>query len=463
MPRIGSHQVPTRTLLLVGVDIVGITFALLAATAIRLSWAVEGNLIDGLFWTKLGLVMVVCWLSLYFNDLYDFQVVRRRTNLLVCVMQAIGASCIALALIYFLAPRASLGRGIALFASPLILMILLSWRLSANATNLLARGNERVLFMGTGEAGVNLVRHILGHPEYNIKVVGFLDERGQDIGKSLVNPNIVGATAEIEEIVTREKIDRVVLSLKERRGSTPVPQLLNLKFAGVGVEDVHSCFERLSGRITLEHLSPSWLILSDGFKKSPLLLAAKRTMDVLVSAAILLLISPVLPIVALAILVESGRPVFFRQTRIGYKGREFELIKFRSMVQDAEKDGPKWASVGDSRVTRFGQFLRKTRLDEVPQLFNVFRGEMSLVGPRPERPMFCTLLEEKIPYFNFRHSARPGLTGWAQVRFRYGASLDDAKGKLELDLFYLKNLSVLLDMAILFETVKVVLLRRGAQ
>jgi sugar transferase (PEP-CTERM system associated) len=463
MPRIGSHEVPARTLLLVGVDILGVVFALLVAATVRLPVMIPKELHDSFFWLKILLVTSICWLSLYFNDLYDFQVVRRRSNLLVHVMQAIGASCLALALIYFLAPGASLGRGIALMASPLILMILLSWRLSANATNLLARGDERVLLMGTGEAGISLVRHILSHPEYNMKVVGFIDEHGQDIGKSLVNPKIIGGTSELEEIVARERINRVVLSLKERRGGMPVRQLLNLKFAGVGVEDVHSCFERLSGRITLEHLSPSWLILSDGFKKSPLSLAVKRTVDILVSFILLLLVSPLLPLIALAIYVESGGPILFRQERVGHKGHEFELLKFRSMVQDAEKNGPQWATQKDSRITRVGGFLRKTRLDEVPQLFNVFRGEMSLVGPRPERRVFCEMLEEKIPFFNLRHSVRPGLTGWAQVRFRYGASLEDAKGKLELDLFYIKNLSLLVDLAILFETVKVVVLGRGAQ
>jgi sugar transferase (PEP-CTERM system associated) len=296
-----------------------------------------------------------------------------------------------------------------------------------------------------------------------MKVVGFLDEQGQDIGRSLVNPKIIGATADVEEIVAQEKIDRVVLSLKERRGSTPVRELLNLKLSGIRIEDVHNCFERLSGRITLEHLSPSWLILSDGFKKSSVLLAAKRITDLLASAILLLLVSPLLPLIVLAIFCETGLPILFRQTRIGYRGKEFELLKFRSMVQEAEKHGPQWATKEDSRVTRVGRFLRKTRLDEIPQLFNVFRGDMSLVGPRPERPVFCAMLTEKIPFFNLRHSIRPGLTGWAQVRFRYGASLNDSKGKLELDLFYLKNLSLIVDLAILFETVKVVLLRRGAQ
>ncbi|MCU1240408.1 MAG: hypothetical protein JWO71_1134 [Candidatus Acidoferrum typicum] len=462
MPRIGSHQVPARTLLLIGVDSVACACILIFATALRLSTSLRTEIDDGAYWARIVLVVAVCETSLYFNDLYDFLVVRRRTDLFARMTQAVGAACVVLSIIYFLAPTASLGRGITVLASPLILAFLLGWRLSANATNLLARGNERILIVGTGDAGVSLVKHILGHPEYNMKVVGFLDEKGRDIGKSLVNPKIIGATADLQEIVQAEKVDRVILALRERRGGTPLRELLQLKFAGVGVEDVHNCFERLSGRIALEHLSPSWLILSDGFKKSPWLRACKRVIDILASSVLLILSIPILPLVALAVYVESGTPIFFRQTRVGYRGREFELIKFRSMVQDAEKDGPQWASRQDSRVTKVGKFIRKARLDELPQLFNVLRGEMSLVGPRPERPVFCTMLEKKIPYFNLRHSARPGLTGWAQVRFRYGSTIDDSKDKLELDLFYLKNPSLVVDCAILFETIKVVLLRRGA-
>ena len=446
-----------------GVDALAFVLILLLSSLLRSGGTLLTEVHDGWFWAKVSLVAVVCEMSLYFNDLYDFRVVRRRADLLVHMMQALGAACVILSIVYFLAPDSSLGRGIAVTAAPLSLAFLLGWRLSANASNLLARGDERVLMVGTGDAGIALVRHILGHPEYNMRVMGFLDEKGMDIGKSLVNPTIIGATADLESIVEKEKIDRVILSLKERRGGTPVRELLHLKFAGVGVEDVHSCFERLSGRIALEHLSPSWLILSDGFKKSPWLLASKRAVDIIVSTILLILAAPVMPLVALAIYLESGLPIFFRQTRVGHKGHEFELIKFRSMVKDAEKNGPQWATRKDSRITRVGNFIRKTRLDELPQLFNVFRGEMSLVGPRPERPVFCKMLDEKIPYFNLRHSVRPGLTGWAQVRFRYSSNMDDSKGKLELDLFYLKNLSLLVDFAILFETVKVVLLRRGAQ
>jgi len=462
MPRIGTHEVPARTLLLAGVDGTAIILSLMAASVQRFPVTFGSDFQNAVYWGKLGFVAVVCWLSLYYSDLYDFRVVRRRADLLAHTLQALGAACLTLAVLYFLIPSASLGRGVALLAAPVILLLLLSWRLSANAVNLLARGNERVLMIGTGEAGVSLVRHILGHPEYNMKVVGFLDEKGQDVGKSLVNPKIIGAVADLEEIVDREKIGRVILSLKERRGGTPVRELLQVKFAGVAVEDVHSCVERLSGRIVVEHLNPSWLILANGFKKSRWLLACKRTLDLIVSSVLLILSAPILPLAALAIYIETGRPIFFRQVRVGYRGCEFKLVKLRSMVRDAEKNGPQWATQQDSRVTRVGSFLRKTRIDELPQLFNVLRGEMSLVGPRPERPEFCALLEQEIPFFALRHSVRPGLTGWAQVRFRYSSNVEDFKDKLELDLFYLKNLSWLVDLAILFETAKVVLLRRGA-
>jgi sugar transferase (PEP-CTERM system associated) len=463
MPKIGTHEVPARTLLLVGVDGVAIILSLLAACAARTYRPYPDMFVHVSLWIKITLITIACVLSLYFNDLYDFQVVSRRDNLFVHTMQALGAACFFLALLFYISPASSLGRGTALFAAPLILALLLSWRLSANATNLLSRGNERVLIMGTGESGILLVRHILAHPEYNLKVVGFLDEHGQNIGLSLVNPKIIGDFANVEQVVAQERIDRIILSLKERRGSTPIKQLLNVKFGGVRIEDVHSCFERLHGRILLERLSPSWLILSDGFKKSRILLAAKRAMDILVSLTLLLIVSPLLPLIALAIYLDSGAPIYFRQTRAGHNGHEFELLKFRSMVQDAEKDGPRWAELSDSRITRVGRILRKTRLDEIPQLFNVLRGEMSLVGPRPERPFFCDQLEKEIPFYNLRHSIRPGLTGWAQVRFRYGANLDDARGKLEFDLFYLKNMSLFVDCAILFETAKVVILGRGAQ
>ncbi len=465
MLRIGGQKVPTRILLLVIFDGLLIVAGLLVAIALRFhdSKAFFSYLRGPHMLARFALVVVVCELALYYNDLFDPQVISRRSEFFVRLLQALGIACLVLAIFYYLDENLGLGRGIAVLAVPAILALMLGWRLLLDTTGVLLYGPERVLVVGTGSTGVALVREIIGRPELNLKVVGFLDERGENIGKSLVNPGIVGAASQVEELVARERIDRVILSLAERRGKTPVRQLLHLKFSGVAVEDAHSFNERITGRILLEHLTPSWLFLSDGFRKSAFLLATKRTMDVIASLVVLILTLPIIALVAVAIRLETGSPILFRQKRTGLGGREFDILKFRSMYQNAEANGPSWAANDDSRVTRVGRFIRKCRLDELPQLFNVLRGEMSLVGPRPERPYFCRLLEENIPFFALRHSVRPGITGWAQIKYQYGASIEEAKTKLEYDFFYIKHMSIVLDVAILFETAKVVLYGRGAK
>ena len=317
--------------------------------------------------------------------------------------------------------------------------------------------------MGTGPTGISLARDILSRPELRLKVVGFLDEKAENIGKSLVNPGIIGGTVDVENIVQAQNIQHVVISLLERRGRMPVRELLRLKFAGVRVEDAHTFYERITGRIILERLSPSWLILSEGFRKSALLVVAKRAIDVLLSLVALLLCLPLFAIVAVAIALESGFPVLYRQERTGLRDRTFHMLKFRSMYNDAEKSGPQWAATGDNRITRVGKWIRNFRVDELPQVINVLRGQMSLVGPRPERPEFVSMLEEQIPYYGLRHSVRPGITGWAQVKYQYGASVEETKTKLEYDLFYIKHLSIMLDLAVLFETAKVMISGRGAK
>ena len=465
MFKIGGQRIPQKTLLLVLSDGLLIVLGLLAATAIRHyeSGTVIWNVAHpGTVW-RFGLAVLVCELALYYNDLHDFQIMKQHSEMFVRLLQAFGISCAVLALIYYIHPPLSLGRGIAALAAPLILTFALGWRLLLDKTDAMLRHPERVLIVGTGPAGISLTREILSRPELNVKVVGFLDERGENIGKSLVNPGIIGAVTEVTEIAEKQKVDRIVLSLAERRGCTPSQQLLQLKFAGVPVEDAHSCYERISGRILLERLSPSWLILSSGFRKSHFVLAAKRTTDLLFALAGLTLTLPVMALVALAIWWETGSPILFRQKRVGLMGRQFEMMKFRSMRQDAEASGPSWAAEGDNRVTCFGAFIRKSRLDELPQLFNVLRGDMSLVGPRPEQPYFVSLLQQSIPFYDQRHTVRPGITGWAQIKYQYGASLEESKIKLEFDLFYIKHLSTLLDLAIIFETVKVMLLGRGAK
>ena len=465
MLKIGGQRIPATTVILIFSDAMLVVVGLFIAIMVRLH---DRQLI--LYYLGLkdmplrfSWVLLLCGLSLYYNDLYASQVINRRSELFVRLMQAVGSAWVTLAILYYFDPDHSLGRGIAALGAPTILALLLGWRLVLLSTDFLLPRQQRVLLVGTGPVGVSLVREILRRPELHLKVVGFLDEKGENIGKSLVNPAIIGATAELEEIAAREKIDRIVLSLKERRGQTPVRELLHLKFAGIKVEDAHSVSEQIAGRINLDHLSPSWMILSEGFRKSPLLLAAKRALDILASLVLLILTLPVIAVVAFAIWVETGSPVLFRQQRTGLGGQEFAILKFRSMYHNAEEHGPKWAADDDHRITCVGRFIRKFRLDEIPQVANVLRGEMSFVGPRPERPHFCRILEGETPFYALRDSVRPGITGWAQVKYQYGASLEEAKTKLEYDLFYIKHLSLTLDLAILFETAKVVFAKRGAK
>lgn len=458
MIKIGGQKIAGQTMLLLILDAALIIGGLLVAATVR-------QLYEPTSWLAIRflIVVLVCLLSLYYNDLYDSQVLRQHSQLYVHLLQAFGISCAALALVYYLFPILSLGRGVAALAAPILLSLTLGVRILLENSSGLMQRPVRVLIIGTGQAGIMLTREILSRPELNLKVIGFLDEKGENLGKSLVNPGIIGAVNDVSEIVTSHKVDRLVLSLAERRGTTPVDQLLRIKFAGVPIEDAHSAYETVSGRILLERLTPSWLILSEGFRKNPFLMASKRAMDIFASLFGILLTFPIMGVTALAIWIESGKPILFRQKRIGLHGKEFEILKFRSMRKDAEAAGPAWATANDSRITRLGSTLRKYRLDELPQLFNVLRGDMSLVGPRPEQPHFCELLRQNIRYFDQRHSVRPGITGWAQVKYQYGATLEESKIKLELDLFYIKHLSMFLDLAIIFETVKVMLIGRGAQ
>ncbi|HTC92433.1 MAG TPA: TIGR03013 family XrtA/PEP-CTERM system glycosyltransferase [Terriglobales bacterium] len=465
MVRIGGHYFPKKTLLLVISEGVLIFCSLLVATGLRFMKAavIQDYLSDPRNWLRFLLVATICQLTLYYNDLYDLGTIRNRDALLVRSLRAVGIMLLVLSVTYYLVPPARLERGIVGLMSPLTIVLIVGWRLGFEASKGFTGAFERVLILGTGAQGIGLTREILRRPELQYQVVGFLDEKGENIGKSLVNPGIIGGVSQLEEVIETQHVDRVVISLGERRGVMPIRQLAALKLQGLPIEEAASVYERITGRIMLEQLRPSWLILSEGFRKSRFLLATKRMTDIAVSLLLIALSLPLMLGTALAIWIESGSPVLFRQERVGRGGRTFQILKFRSMKQGSEKGAPQWTADRDPRITRVGNFIRKFRLDELPQLFNILRGQMSLVGPRPEVPYFCELLEREIPYFNQRHSVRPGLTGWAQVKYQYGASLEEAKVKFEFDLFYIKNLSVLLDLAIIFETAKVVLLGRGAK
>jgi sugar transferase (PEP-CTERM system associated) len=465
MLKIGGQKVPGKMLLLVASDALLLAIGLTCSVALRFQsvpvirqyFSAPENLF------RFAVVILICLLALYYNDLYNFELMSRPHDLLSLMLQGYGSACVALALTYFVAPDLGLGRGIAAIAALVIPFLATVWRLVMVRTGFLLAGAERVLMVGTAQTGIQLTRKIISQPELNLRVVGFLDERGENIGRSLVNPGVVGAVSDVEQIVEKLKVQRVVLSLTERRGNMPVRALLHLRFAGIEVEDAHTVYERLTGRIVLEHLSPSWLILSGGFRKSDLLAVSKRALDIVCALAGLILTSPLLLITAIAVWLESRGPILFRQERVGLNEKTFEVLKFRSMYHNSEGEIPRWAAENDERITRVGRIIRKIRVDELPQLINVLIGEMSLVGPRPERPYFVDLLNQKIPFYGLRHTVRPGVTGWAQVRYQYGGSIEEAKTKLEYDLFYIKHLSILLDLAILFETAKVLLWQRGAK
>lgn len=465
MFRLFGQDIPIKSAILVFTEMALLASSIVAASRLRFRNAevFEEYLSQEYLVLKIGAVLAVCFVCFYYNELYDLHRVYKRWESVIRLAQALGAACLILALLYYIFPDLVLGRGVFAIAAVLAAASLFGWRLFVDASVKFFRPQQRVLIAGTGADGIRLARELLAHPELQFKVVGFLDELGDRVGQSLVNPGIIGTVSGIESWTQQEQIDCVVLSFAERRGQMPVQQLLRLKVGGrVRIEDAHTMFERLTGRIMLEKLSPSWLILSDGFKKTTLQRFMKRLIDIVIASIGCLVLAPLLVLISVAIFLESGTPILFRQRRVGYKGREFDMLKFRSMWHDSEKEGAKWASHRDLRITRVGGFLRKYRLDETPQFINVLRGEMSVVGPRPEQPSLVRMLDEKVPFYQQRHHVRPGITGWAQIRYKYGSSIEDTETKLEYDLFYIKHLSPLFDLAIAFRTVQVMFFGYGA-
>lgn len=412
---------------------------------------------------KIGLVTIVCQLCLYYNDFYDLTLVHSTRELVVRLLQAVGAASIVLAALYFTMPWLMIGNGIFVSALFVFLVGILGWRLLFNQLTGSLNFQERILVVGTGETARKVVRQIIEQREFAYHVIGFIDDDPSRIGERIVNPGIVGTPADISSLIERHQVDRIIVGLSDRRGKLPVEELLRAKMTGIRVEDATTTYERITGKILIDDLRPSWLIFSDGFRVSRFTRWLKRSVDLGLSLVIGILALPLMALTAIAIALESGRPVLYCQERVGENGKTFTLCKFRSMRTDAEKGGtPIWAKDGDDRITRVGRFIRKARLDELPQLWNVLRGDMSFVGPRPERPFFVAELSKAIPFYQQRHAVKPGLTGWAQVKYRYGSSLEDAMEKLRYDLYYIKHVSIFFDLTIVFDTVKVVLFGKGA-
>ena len=374
------------------------------------------------------------------------------------VVQKVFASylvtLLALSVVFYVFPDSEVGRGVFAIASVFGLMGILVVRYVAYRTGFLHRRGRRVMVMGEGEEADQVLAILANQPRAHLVAQVAASGRAADAAPD----------EKLIDVARRHKVSHIVVAAHERRGGRiPLDELLECKLAGIQVMDLLSFYEQELGLIRLSYLRTGWLVYGDGFSQGTTRAIIKRLFDVSVASCLLLLASPVMLITAVVILLETGRPIFFRQERVCAPGESFDILKFRSMVQDAEKDGPRWATVGDARITRVGQFIRLTRIDELPQLINVLRGEMSFVGPRPERPYFVEKLNQQVPYYDIRHYVKPGITGWAQVRMDYGASVEEAMEKLEYDLFYVKNHSLFLDFMVLFETIQVVLRKKGAR
>src|SRR6266850_2044161 len=465
--RIFGHYVSLPLLLLMLAEaVIHVGAIYLAATVRFLDFHVQLRSITG---EPLWLFPRACLYSLVMLGvttafgLYGSELHKKDREYQVRFLATFATGAVTMAIVFYAIPESTLGRGM------MALSLLFSFIFTGSARALFFRivGHEalkrRVLVIGSGSraAEVDALLTRLG-PSAGFNLVGFVQ-----CGDGEPHPDkskLLGDCKALRAIVEEHRVDEIVVGVRDRRnGHLSMSELLECKLEGISIVDLPTFFERESGHVQLKSLNPSWMIYSRGFGRSGWQQILKRAFDVWVSGAMLIATLPVMLFATLVIWLETGRPILYRQKRVGECGEVFEMLKFRSMRADAEKDGvARWAKENDDRVTRVGKFLRLTRIDELPQLFNVLRGDMSFVGPRPERPPFVSELSRKVPFYASRHSVKPGITGWAQVRYPYGASVDDAVQKLQFDLYYVKNHSLFLDLVILFQTAQVVLFGHGS-
>lgn len=463
MIKVFSQYTPRHLLLLVLSENLLILLSIWAVAAFRTGDFHLSMLALPAVFGKVLAMTLICQLCLHFSDLYDLSSAASGQVIFLRLLQALGLACLLLAALYFLLPHMRFGSGLAEMAVLTIIFVVLLWRVALEWAQRAWGEGERILLVGAGPGTQELVRQVQNRPDLRLRLIGLVAEDGM-VGGAMGSLPCLGELGELRQIVAEHRPHRVVVGLAERRRRMPVKELLAVRSLGVPVEETSSLYEKVAGRLPVENLRPSELIFSDGFRKSWALRFYKRAFGFCSAVLGLLLASPLIALVVVAVKLESRGPILYRQERVGLNGRVFQVLKFRSMRADAEAmSGPVWARERDPRVTRVGRVIRALRLDELPQLWNVLRGEMTFVGPRPERPVFVAELSNEIPYYDLRHSVRPGITGWAQVSYRYGSSREDAKTKLEFDLFYIKNLSITMDLFIMFQTVKIIILGRGAR
>ncbi len=460
MIRVFKHYVSHAVLLLGAIDALLLLLCGEAAWRLR---ALQAGIHPGFFVDRAGSLVIFALLALTTLTavgLYRAEALRSPRYALARLLVGLSMTIIVIAFVGFFFPGSTFWRSTLIFALLLSGSALLLVRVVLDKAVDVAGFKRRVVVLGAGPRA-NRLKSLSHRSESGFQIVGFVAMTKKAIlPEAVLRDDITDLSAYIARLDATE----VVMALEERRNSLPLKDLLRVKMAGVSVNDFSSFLERETGRVDLDTLNPSWLIFSDGFSSGRALSSAvKRAFDIAVSGVVLLLTAPVIGLFALAVKIESKGPAFYRQSRVGHYGQKFDLFKLRSMRTDAEKDGVQFATENDPRVTRVGRFMRETRIDELPQCWSVLKGHMSFVGPRPERPEFVRELDDRLPYYSERHIVKPGITGWAQVNYPYGASMEDSRHKLEYDLYYAKNYSLFLDLLIALQTLRVVLWNEGAR
>jgi len=420
---------------------------------------------------KVALFTFVCQTILYYNDLYNIKQVDSFGELTIRLLQGLGFTCIFLAIVYFVFPGTLIASGIFILAVGLVFLFIAGWRFWYMI--ILDRGmfNQNIILVGSGDLSKQITNEIKSRKDIGYKIVASIPIKieksasaGYEKDSQKTETSDQPQIGDLLRMANQNNVTSVIVALDEKRGCFPTQELLACRVKGIDVIEGNSFFEMLKGKLIVSQLSPSWLIFSKGFEKTFFEKLVKRALDTSLSLVLGILTAPLIALVMLLIKLDSKGPVIYSQERVGRHRKPVRIYKFRSMIQDAEKaSGPQWAEEEDPRITRVGRIIRKLRIDEIPQLWNVIKGNMSMVGPRPERQFFVEQLEKTIPFYKERFTVKPGLTGWAQIRYAYGASEDDAEEKLNFDLFYIKNMSILFDLVIIFNTVKIVLFGTGAR
>lgn len=465
MIRISKHYISRISLLLAAIEAILLLLVFFAGAGIRfMQW--DGSISELVYDQLPGAVlfMVVIMACMAALGMYQLDTKQDPESILLKLLPSLAMGFAIMTLIFYLFPDIYFGRGLLAIVMLLALLLILLERTIIFRWPGLDHLRSKALVLGVGASAKELF-HLVEEATVlrNIKIVGFVPFTTEE--RSVPAAAIIPKTSTLLSLANQYMVNEIIVATQERRGGTfPIQELLECKIGGIRVTDIAGFFERECNHLRMDSLYPSWLVFGSGFDQGTLRTFIKRLFDLVTSLLLLIVTLPIMLLTALLILIEDGRPLFYRQERVGKGGETYMVIKFRSMFNDAEKEGkPLWATADDPRVTRVGGLIRKLRIDELPQIFNVLKGEMSFVGPRPERPYFVDLLTAQIPYYNMRHSIKPGITGWAQVRYPYGASVEDAIEKLQYDLYYVKNHSLFLDLIILIDTIGVVLLGKGSR